>query len=234
MDNPQLVGGVYLPDGETHLVEHMQANRVEVGGRLTYQVKKLRAALAYVGSFRRGLAVDIGAHVGLWSMWLAGEFTRVEAFEPVPMLADIFRMNIDAANCRLNQFALGESVGIVDMQVPVETTGNSHVAIAGRHPGTRGVAHPERMTVFKDIPLRTLDSFGFAGVGFIKIDVEGYERAVIAGAEQTIKASRPVIICEQKGNDSAYGDDRMAAVKLLESWGMRTKEVMSGDYIMGW
>ncbi len=41
-------------------------------------------------------------------------------------------------------------------------------------------------------------------------------------------------VVEQKGNDVAYGEVPEAAVKLLQSWGMRPLKVISGDWIMGW
>lgn len=228
----KLLGGVWLPEHETHLVEHMQQNRREVAGKLTYQKQKLDRALTFCK--RRGFALDIGGHVGLWSMWLVCEFKDVVAFEPVPALANIFRRNVTALNCHLNECALGETEQLIDMQVPVETTGNSHVAIEGQHPGTRGVQHPDRIRLYRDIPMLKLDSFGFNDVDFIKIDVEGFERAVIAGAEQTIKRSRPVIVVEQKKNESVYGDVVDAASKLLLSWGMVCGASLSGDQVMIW
>ena len=82
--------------------------------------------------------------------------------------------------------------------------------------------------------MKTLDSFGFEAVDFIKIDVEGYELPMIRGGEQTIKACKPNIVIEQKGNEAAYGEPRDAALVLLKSWGMMDLEVLSGDHIMGW
>ena len=84
------------------------------------------------------------------------------------------------------------------------------------------------------IEVVTLDSLEFETVDFIKIDVEGWEPRVLRGGEQTIKRCRPNIIVECKGNDTAYGEARNAAVTLLESWGMRQLQVLSGDFIMGW
>ncbi|RWD13572.1 MAG: FkbM family methyltransferase, partial [Mesorhizobium sp.] len=45
---------------------------------------------------------------------------------------------------------------------------------------------------------RMLDSFGLAGIDFLKIDVEGFEKPILEGGEQTIRRERPVIIIEQK------------------------------------
>ncbi len=107
------------------------------------------------------------------------------------------------------------------------------MSVAGRPPGTRyGIR--EAIDLWHAVPMRRLDSFGFEDVDFIKIDVEGFERAVIEGGERTIRTWRPNIVVEQKGNEAAYGEPRDAALTLLKSWGMKPLEVLSGDWVMGW
>lgn len=264
----KLVGGVWLPKSETHLEEMMiknpKGNKI-VDGLATYQHHKLMAALA-ICKPPRTLALDIGGHCGLWSMWLVKHFKYVHAFEPVPLHRELFIRNVwpqlgmskehaipagaalaphqtvryptdgtpASAPCVLHGIALGEVEGVCTMQIPIETTGNAHVAIEGEHPGTRGVAHPERAYEIANVPMRRIDSMGFSGVDFIKIDVEGFERAVIAGAEKTIRRDKPIIVVEQKGNDRAYNDEPNAAVKLLQKWGAKIDKNISGDYIMRW
>ncbi len=39
--------GVYLPDGETHLVDWMTKSGEIVDGKGTYQIRKLRVAVSY-------------------------------------------------------------------------------------------------------------------------------------------------------------------------------------------
>lgn len=234
----QFIDGVWLPPHETHLIEIMAKgkDRRVVENKITYQYRKLEACLKHLDNGRRGVALDIGAHVGLWSMWLVKIFEQVEAFEPVPLHRELFRRNLSGSseNWALYWVALGEREGKVDITVPVEVTGNSHVSVAGPHPGTRGVAHPERIETIRDVRLRRLDDFGFERVDFIKIDVEGLERAVVAGGEHTIRRWRPLMIVEQKGNEGPYGDKPNAATELLGRWGMKPLEVISGDWIMGW
>jgi hypothetical protein len=46
------------------------------------------------------------------------------------------------------------------------------------------------------VPVKRLDDFGFADVSFIKIDVEGHESQVLAGATNTILRERPTILVE--------------------------------------
>ncbi len=198
----QFIGGIYLPGKETHMPEVMRGkDRHEQDGKLTYQYKKIKAALEHVKDCRN--AVDIGAHVGFWSMHLVKHFQHVDAFEPIPLHAKLFKMNVQG-NYTLHQVALGEKRGTVEIQVPEEMTGCSHIASVGMHPGLVQVAHPDREKVWRNIPIHCLDEFVLTDVDFIKIDVEGFERAVVQGAEQTIRTCKPVMVVEQKGKPPWY------------------------------
>ncbi len=72
---------IYLPDNEKHLQGWMTEHGEIVDGKGTYQIEKLRAVLDHCQNFR--VAVDIGAHVGLWSLQLVKRFEHLHAFEPV-------------------------------------------------------------------------------------------------------------------------------------------------------
>ena len=230
----KLVGGVWLPENEDHFADWMQHSKRarRVDGKLTYQYHKLEAALAHLPPERRRVCVDVGAHVGLWSMWLARAFARVHAFEPVPLFADIFPWNVTGANVTLHRTALGARAETVEITVPHGQTGGAHISIGGKHPGNKYASGGT--SVFSGLPMRTLDSFGLDAVDFIKIDVEGTERQVIEGAAHTIGTCRPLIVIEQKGNEVAYGQGRDEAAGMLAAWGMRDLEVLSGDHIMDW
>ncbi len=230
----KLEGGVWLPETETHFVEWMRKSRRArvVDGKRTYQYHKLEAAMRYQPALKRRVALDIGAHVGLWAMWLAREFERVEAFEPVPMFADILPWNCDMDVVNLRRHALGEEPGTISIVVPLEQTGGAHVA--ARAPVNVKYNPAGQADTWHGIEVATLDSIGFETVDFIKIDVEGWEPRVLRGGEETIRRCRPNLIVECKGNDTAYGEARNASIALLESWGMEQRQVLSGDFIMGW
>lgn len=221
--NAKLVGNVWLPAGEEHFVEMMTLNRKnhrEVEGKLTYQYRKLEAAMKRIPPERRRVALDIGAHVGLWAMWLVKEFDRVECFEPVGQFADILPYNMrPAENYALHRCAVGDAPGFVALTINPAITGNTHVL-----PGRPG-----------DTPVRTIDSFGFTNVDFIKIDVEGFELRVVQGARETLLRERPYMVLEQKGNDAKLmGEKRNAALEWCKSLGMKPEYEIGDDWFLSW
>lgn len=208
--------GIWLPYHETHLQPHIEKSP-QIEGSGTYQYSKLEMALRHVKE--RRVAVDIGAHVGLWSRVLAMKFDRVEAFEPMPAHRDCFVLNVTAENVILHPYALGASEGEARMATFHGNSGHSHVAETG-----------EIL-----VPMRTLDSFGLKDVDFVKIDCEGYERHVLLGAVETLKRSKPTLIVEQKPrNGSRYGHGDHGALRLLERLGARIVAQKAGDYVMTW
>lgn len=217
------VGGVWLPDGETHLVDWMRKMNRVVNGKLTYQHHKLEAALRYVKNWRA--AVDVGAHCGLWSMHLVELFSIVHAFEPVQAHRDCFQKNVPFGLDRapLYAVALGEEVGTIRIETAPTSSGDSRVAGAAKS-GQPGA-----------VPLRRLDEYELQDVDFMKLDCEGYELFALRGAEGTLVRCRPCVIVEQKpGRAEHFGLPRTGAVDYLQGLGAKLRAEMSGDYVLSW
>jgi FkbM family methyltransferase len=172
-------------------------------------------------------AIDAGAHIGTHTLTLAravGPLGRVYAFEPQRKLHREL-----VHNMRLNQvdnvvalrFALGDEPGVIEMRAPVE--GNE-----GGTPVDKGGEKAE---------LRTLDSFGFSNVSMLKIDVEGFEDAVLDGAKETIERSKPVILIEILGGHryaTATSEQRAridGTRRRLKALGYRVEQVSAHDYL---
>lgn len=202
----------FMPDGECHMPSVMtQVNR-RVKGRLTYQYHKYEGGLAWCR--RRRTAVDVGAHVGLWSYWMGRDFDRLVAFEPNAESRACWVAN--HARGDLQPCALGASQMRVGLTVPVTSSGNASIVADGT-----------------TVEMRTLDSFGIGQVDFLKIDCEGFESFVLEGAHRTIAACRPVVIVEQKpGCGARYGRSDHAGVAFLEGMGAIVRWSQGGDYCM--
>lgn len=210
--------GIWFPDHETHLQQWMAKAGEIVDGKGTYQIKKLRTAVGLCE--QRRVAVDVGGHVGLWSMQLKKMFMRVHAFEPVAAHRECFVKNvIDTAGMGedpiLHEVALGEKEGSVSIHTTNTSSGDSWVKGDG------------------DIPMITLDSLALEEVDFMKLDCEGYELFALRGAVDTIARCKPVIIVEQKpGRAQKFGLPETGAVTFLQGLGYKLAKEMSGDYLM--
>lgn len=217
------IGGIWLPDGETHLVEWMKKMNRIVDGKLTYQYHKLEAALAFVKQWR--VAIDVGAHCGLWSMHLARRFEHLHAFEPVAAHRECFLQNVyqpgivEPERFALHPCALGAKDGSVRMETAPTSSGDTRIGGPG------------------DIPLRRLDDVlaEVSTVDFIKLDCEGYELFALRGGEETLKRCRPVVIVEQKpGRAQKFGLAETGAVDYLKGLGAKLRREISGDFIVSW
>ena len=142
-------------------------------------------------------ALDIGANIGNHTVWFAGHFDRVVAFEPNPMVAALLR---------INTMALGEAVEVVEVGLS-DISGQAEFMIDGDH---LGCSHISDKPADIQVAVERLDAFAdpldLHGVGFVKIDVEGHEEKVIAGAADLLLKAKPVIAME--GNYS--GDPQKA------------------------
>lgn len=207
----------WLPDHEKHLQVWMTQKNQRVEGRLAYQYDKLSTALSFCRLHRN--AIDIGAHVGLFSFHLTKQFNHTYAFEPIAEHRDCFLQNV-TGDYTLLKCALGAENGYCSTKTTDGSSGDSYIVAdqAGQ------------------VQMHPLDEFGLLDIDFIKIDTQGYEENILRGALKTIQRDHPIIMVEQKGDaDKNFHLDKMGAVKLLESIGM--KQVfppMSGDYFMGW
>lgn len=216
--------GWWWPDGETFLpAELAKMNLPDRDGALTYQQHKYQAALALLPLTRRRTAIDVGAHVGLWSRYMSRDFVRLMAFEPLPAHADCWWKNVpDHTHAWLYPYALGSRAGLRQMVTPPGHTGGAYISTI---PET-GVAVVDQ---------RLLDAFQFVDVDLLKIDVEGYELFVIGGALDTILRCRPVIILEQSptGGQPRYSVPLTGAVDcLLRECGMVVATQLGSDFIL--
>jgi FkbM family methyltransferase len=140
---------------------------------------------------RDELALDIGANLGVYAWHLARLSAGVVAFEPQPGLAASLR-DAFGDRVRVEQAALSDEDGEAVLRVPSERmmTGRATIEAANALDGfdTREVR----------VPTRRLDGYGLGRVGFMKIDVEGHELAVLRGADAVLRRDRPSLIVESE------------------------------------
>jgi FkbM family methyltransferase len=125
----------------------------------------------------RGDFVDVGAHIGLYTLTAARAGAEsVLAFEPNPSARAQLEQNVrlnDAANVTIRESAVGGEPGRATLHVPA-TPDPSFSSLAG---GRFAEGQPVEVDV-------------------TTVDREGGELDVVAGMERTLRAHRPVLLVE--------------------------------------
>lgn len=169
----------------------------------------------------RGTAIDVGANYGLYSYALSRHYERVIAFEPNPQAAEPLK-DWNSPKVQLIPVGLSASAGSATLFVPT-TRGLELSGWGSLHPDNCPDA--EQLTE-RIIELRTLDSFGFDDVGFIKIDAEGHELEVLQGGAETIKRHKPHLLIEVRSREPEV-------FQLLASWGYRVTTLLELTGVAG-
>jgi FkbM family methyltransferase len=243
---------VWLPDGDAHLVEYFGKVR-DVDGRGAYQHEKWLRAKPGIRQWRT--AVDVGAHVGLWTMTLAKCFSRVVCFEPMPTNRECWIANLglmleeplevttaEEAARGLRRWLDGATQKTTVLELWACALGGvaGEADLALERAGWSGCVrvippdeHVELASPKVRVPVRTLDTFALTRIDFLKIDTEGYERHVLAGGLETIRRERPAVLVEQKpGLAQRFGLPETGAVRLLQQEGARLHWEQAGDYFL--
>jgi FkbM family methyltransferase len=141
---------------------------------------------------RGKLAVDIGASIGLYSRELAKYATKVVAFEANPRVA-AFARRVASHNVEVLNVAISSADGETELRTPFNRRNHAIDDLATIEP--KNPLHFDRVIAEK-VATRRLDGYAFVDCGFIKIDVEGHEEAVLDGAMHLIESQRPVMMIE--------------------------------------
>lgn len=140
------------------------------------------------------VCLDIGANLGTLSLVMSSlaKQGKVFAFEPVPETFNFLVRNTSgAANIEPINAGCFSAAGKLEFHYVEEYAGGSFLSPSGISD------HREKKFMVDCV---TLDSFladrGISRVGVIKIDVEGAEDDVLAGAENLCKTNPPPLIIE--------------------------------------
>ena len=179
-------------------------------------------------AFRRActpgmVLVDVGAHLGFFTLaalHYGGPTCRVIAVEPSRRARRILNANLRLAGAtdRVRLVPLG--LGSTRASVTVLTTGAGGLHQLIRPDGPR----PDTT----DVPMLPLDELVAAGgpePTHVKIDVEGFERAVLEGGRAALTRGRPVVFLELHGRLlRRAGEDPADVLAILQQCGYHTFE----------
>lgn len=137
-------------------------------------------------------AVDAGANKGVYTYWLERLSAHVHAYEPNPKMFDVLKSGV-GAKATVHHAALSDQAGSFALRIPKTARGTYSNQGGSLNHDKVGESYGEVI-----VETHRLDDQGHQNVGFLKIDVEGHEMAVLDGALGTIARDRPTLLIEME------------------------------------
>lgn len=173
-------------------------NRTGFGGRGVYVFRDaLEPEFEHLESFLSPGAVflDVGGNTGIYTIkaakFLSANGGTVVTVEPNPEMLAMLAHNVRAngfANVRLRNFCLGPTAGAADLWMNF-----------GR-PASFSLVHRDETATGLSVLVFPLDQVfpleKLERLDYVKIDVEGAEQQVLAGAGATLRRFRPILQME--------------------------------------
>lgn len=176
---------------------------------------------------------DVGGNVGFMSMLFAKHAHRghVHAFEPIALNASLIATNArlnNFDNITINNVAVSDKEGTVQFSVSVDSAYSSMIA-TGRKENLKQV----------EIPALTLDDYAIERaikrVDILKVDVEGAEALVVAGAQKILsdkgKKPRLVLLELYDVNLKPFGSSVLELVERMKSLGYAGSSLSDGKLV---
>jgi FkbM family methyltransferase len=177
--------------------------------------------IAWAKQLIKGDFVDIGAHVGTYSLSYAPHCGKVYAFEPQRMTFYRLCAGIIMNRCT-NVYA--HNVALVGPDSPI-TMELKIISDDGGGSSVMSLPTNKQPLGTERVECRTLDSYELINVGLIKIDVEGAELEVLKGAKKTLARCHPKLLVEV-WNDDWYAQQRKDLDVFLKSEGYKWQPVL--------
>jgi FkbM family methyltransferase len=166
------------------------------------------------------VVVDVGSNVGTTVLAAAaavGDTGRVYAIEPHPRIFGFLVQNLELNSIetvRAYNVAIGADEGVIRLSDRFPSDDENRVVTSG------GV----------EVPLRRLDDLvDEPVVHLLKIDVEGYELRVLAGAQRLLTRSRCVYLESREEAYRSYGYGTQDVLDVLRETGFEVFSESAGE-----
>lgn len=137
---------------------------------------------------------DVGANIGCTSILFGERCRKVYSFEPSPTTFKFLQRNLSSAdlnNVIPMNMGLGSCAG--ESELTFSPTNRSGGFVSDKTQASLGHSIEKIKIERADDLAKSLD---LPALDFMKIDVEGFEKSVIEGAQELIGAHKPVVVLE--------------------------------------
>ena len=158
--------------------------------------------------------LDVGANTGQHSLFMSAFCNSVHSFEPYEVVRAKLESKINVngiKNIHIHKLGLGDKAEELEYYAPqgcnsgmgtfLDENGETHKELIGKLEVVIGDEY--------------LKSNGIDNISLIKIDVEGFEKAVLLGLKETLQKHRPIILMELSGHTKASFEGKDGLLKVL-------------------
>jgi len=195
-----------LPTGEwmtLPIQDHFASEAFIANGDVDWGSEALLASLLN----RKGTFLDVGAHIGYYSLYVLPRVLSVYCFEPDPRVCALLENNVGGKdNVLVIPWAVGATKGRARFTLECDAE-ISHLSAEGEDAANQIVV--EVVTIDEFVRSRGLT------VEAIKIDVEGHDADVIRGALDVLKEQQPLVLTEARPDAKLFELARLAAYRVF-------------------
>lgn len=173
----------------------------------------------------KDIVVDIGAHIGAFSIYASKKSKKVLSYEPFPSTFDSLKKNLSLNGCRnvkIKNMAVGAKEGYSWIYMNKLNSAENSMYRKSR------IKHKVKVTTLAQV------LNGIKRCDVLKIDCEGAEYEIILSSKDALKKVNRIILefhePEFFGLDKRYSVELL--VKTLESYGFKTK-IIERNYYQG-
>jgi FkbM family methyltransferase len=187
--------GMRLPTGKwmnLPIGDRFASEAFITGADVDWGSEKLMASLLHgTGAF-----LDVGAHIGYYSLYMRPGAAAVYSFEPDPRVMPLLEKNVGGKpGMEMVPRAVGAKPGRARFILEADSEA-SHLA------GEGDSTHAQIV-----VEVVTLDAFVAARdllVEAVKIDVEGHDLEVLQGALEVLRRQEPLVLTEARPDDGLF------------------------------
>jgi FkbM family methyltransferase len=159
----------------------------------TYDRHGLDLTKAILSNIENPVCLDIGANVGVYSLFMANIAATVHSFEPLPRNYTILKKNVmlnNLTNIVIHTYGLSNEEKLDYFYVNKDVNYGAGSFDAGH----QDVSNSSEIKLQLKVGDNELS--GFEKIDFIKMDIEGFEYQAIQGLRETLEKHRPILIME--------------------------------------
>lgn len=168
-----------------------------------------------------GIFLDIGAHMGTYSVLLANHCKKIYAFECQASTFECLQKSISLNGLGYKIKPINVALGnqeqdgdVMDLNKVSEDGGGSTLSLEAAKHGPADLGTEQVM-------VRSLDSFNLTNISFLKLDVEGWELDVLKGSEKTLELSGYPKFIFEVWPDAWYSDQRQRLFEYVQGLGYK-------------